>query len=117
MHPALVVTSLAVALSACGGSSYLAGVRVSVANDTAQAVLVYVCANEACTDFRDSHTLAPGERIETVTDDQGTPNPVKIVDGAGRVMGCLPLIFEERPETEPVQVFISRAMPCQADYT
>jgi hypothetical protein len=109
-----------VLLAACGGHSYLAGVRVSILNDTPYAVVVYQCKDNACTAHRgNGTTLNPGQTMKALTDDQATANPYKVVSpwiasnldvGAE---GCLRLIFADRPEKEPTTVRVSRAVGCR----
>jgi hypothetical protein len=104
-------------LAACGRGSYIAAVRVSILNDTRKSVTVQECEDEACTRYRDGTILNPGETTELATDDQGTPNPVQVVlPPRGTVVACLPLVFEDRPEREPVTVRISDAITCREEY-
>lgn len=82
-------------------------VPVRIHNDLSSEVIVQECLSlSSC---RSAETLAggvlrPGASVTVGSSDRGVANWHRISDTSGRVLGCLPLVFQTRKEHAVVQV-------------
>lgn len=113
---AIMVTTAVVGatLSACTVSPTHQSVIVVIKNDTLRTVVVDQCEDGACSRFRadGQSVLRPGEEIRASTSDRSVPNPRRVADiRTGKVLGCLPLLINDRPATT-LTIQVSSAGPC-----
>ncbi|HET8606013.1 MAG TPA: hypothetical protein VFL66_03185 [Gaiellaceae bacterium] len=118
-----MVSRRLVSLVACGiiAAAFLAGCdsvdptsqsfAITFHNDTGRNVHLKLCADDACRQFDYSDAWRAGQSaLENISDRDLLTRWLVQDDKTGRVLGCLPLRFDQK--YEDVAVNVSQAVPC-----